>query len=163
MLVFSQIFLVGELGSRVGIHLGQGVDLEFVQVNPVGISARMVVDGDQLEEELLNEVQNRPHKDGNDNLVDRSFPAACVRIAIHMVILHRGEKGDLDTQKPEKEGRGQLQLLGDIAPFLRVVGEDTGKYAHRDRKALCNNLVITERIQMSAHMRHTLKSDTEVE
>lgn len=40
------------------------------------------------------------------------------------MIFHGGQEGDLDSEPPEEERGVNLELLGHVAPFLRIVGED---------------------------------------
>ena len=128
-----------EIGVRVGdfvagkaVEFRQAADLELVDFDPVCICARVEANGDQLNDELLNEIQDRPDEEGNDELVEGVLPGACAMILVDMVIFHGGQERDFHTQPPEEDGGVEFELLCHIAPFLCIVGEDTGQDAHGD-------------------------------
>ena len=100
----------------------------------------MEADGDQLDEDLLDEIEDGPDEDDDDDLVDSVLPAPRALIAVDVVVLHRGQERNLHAEPPEKQRCMELELLGHVAPFLRVVGEDTGEDTDHNRHTLSDEL-----------------------
>lgn len=100
----------------------------------------MEAHGNQLNEEFLDKVQNGPDKSRDDDLVESVFPASGTLITIDMVVFHGGQERNFHTQPPEKEGSMDFKLLGQAAPFLRIVCENAGEKAHDDGDTFRQNL-----------------------
>ena len=86
----------------------------------------MKANGNELNDDLLEEIQACPDEDRYDDLVYGVFPASCRFIAIQVVILHCRKEGDLDRKPPEEQSRRYFKSFAEISPFLAVVGEETG-------------------------------------
>jgi len=78
----------GNLFLRINIQLDQARDLELVDLNSISICPEMETDGDELNDDLLDEVQGQSNENGNYDLVDRGFPGTCSTISVCMMVLH---------------------------------------------------------------------------
>ena len=58
-----------------------------------------------------------------------------------MMMDHRWQKGHLDGQCPEEDGRGYFQLPEHVLPFLAIVREKTRDQSDRVRKQVRGNLL----------------------
>ena len=86
----------GNLVLRKYVQFHQARYLEFIDFNPIGICPKMKANGNQLNDELLNEVQTRSDEERDDNFVNCKLPRPRRFVTIQMMVLHGWEKGDLD-------------------------------------------------------------------
>jgi hypothetical protein len=83
----------------------------------------MEADGDELNDNLLEEIQACSDEDRNNDFVHGDFPTPRRFIAIQMVVLHRREKGNFDREPPKEQRSWDFESLAQISPFLAVIGE----------------------------------------
>ena len=74
-------------------------------------------------------------------------------ILVDMVVFHGRQERDFHTQPPEENGGVEFKLFCQIAPFLRIVGEDTGEHTHGDGDCFsynlrCKSVNISRKIQV---------------
>ena len=121
----------GQQGLGVSVQFRQTAYLELVDLDAVGVGPQVEADGDELDDDLFDEVQGKAHEDGDDDLVDDDLPLLRPFRAVDMVVGHGREKRNLNGQPPEEQRSRELQLLGHVPPLLLVVGEEAGDDADR--------------------------------
>ncbi len=107
----------------------------------------MKANGNELNDDLLEEIQACSDEDRHDDLVYGVFPAPCRFIAIQVVILHCREKGDFNREPPEEQSCRYFKSFAEISPFLTVVGEETGYHTHRVRNGFRQKLQLLDNVQ----------------
>jgi len=91
--LFSEgVILLLDATARPGVQLNQAANLKLVDLNSIGISAQVEANGDELNDDLLDQVEDSPDEDDDNDLVERVFPAASGLIAIHVMVLHGGQE-----------------------------------------------------------------------
>lgn len=116
--------------------------MKFVDFDPIGVCTGVKADGNQLNNDLFNQVENGANKYRDDNFVHCVFPFFDRFTAIKMMVDHGRQERDLYSQPPEKERQGQFQFFAKVAIFFGVVGENGGDNAENRRKAFRSDLDI---------------------
>lgn len=114
----------------VDVQFYQTIDLELVDVDAVGIRSEMEADGDELNDDLLDEIQDRANEDGDNDLVQGRFPVLGRFVPVDVMVLHGGEERYLDRKPPEEQRRRNFELFPQIPPLLAVVGEHARYHPH---------------------------------
>lgn len=84
------------------VELGESVNLELVQLDPVLVRPQVKAHGDELDDDLFDEVEDRADEDGNEDLVHRSLPRPDGPVAVEVVVRHRRDERDLDGEPPQE-------------------------------------------------------------
>lgn len=93
----------------------------------------MKTDSDKLNDDLLDEVQNSPNEDGNDDLVNNTFPFPGRLITVKVVAFHGRQERNFDCKPPEEKGSGNFELLSKVPPFLGIVCKKARDHPHGPR------------------------------
>jgi len=108
----------------------------------------MKANGNELNDDLLEEIQACSNEDRHDDLVYGVFPAPCRFVTIQVVVLHCREKGDFDRKPPEEQSCWHFKSLAEISPFLAVVGEETGYQTHGVRNGFRQKLASLDYVRI---------------
>ena len=117
--IFHGNLLLGKL-----VQLSQTANLELVQLNAILICSEVEADGDELNDDLLDEVEDESDKQSYKNLVHGAFPFSCGLDAVDVVVRHCWEERHFNGQPPEEQSSWEFELLSHVSPLLAVVGEE---------------------------------------
>ena len=113
--------------------------MELVDINAVFVGPKVKADGDQLDDDLLDEIKGGRDEEGNEDLVHCDLPRFSSSATFKMVMDHDGQKRDEDSQIPEEDGGWQFQLLAHISPLFAIVREETQDQTDGPRHRFGNN------------------------